>query len=112
MPPEIQHSCRFAQVQKSKDAGPRPTSTGKPSRRRGKTPAGVPAITAPIERRWECLIQFDRLLSPGERAFVNDLGQPKHWRGEKLSLSVKQQAWLAKIFAGLRACIAGGRAHG
>lgn len=99
------HSRTNAQVKTRTDAGSLPARTG-------KTPAGVPAITAPLEKRWEFLANCPSLLTAWERGFVAAMGRPKQWRGDKLWITQRQQACLAGIFAKLCDRLARERTHG
>jgi hypothetical protein len=85
---------------KTDDAAQPAAKPTAPAKRRNPL-AGAPANTAPIEKRWEFLANCQSLLSAWECGFVADMGQPKHWRGDRLFLTTRQQACLAKIYAKL-----------
>jgi hypothetical protein len=91
----------------------RPSTLGQRRRRAGRPPGGSAApspsaVAATPERRWAFLIGVAPLLSPWERRFVEDLGHPKRWSGDRLRLTFRQQAALAKIYAETRARLAAG----
>lgn len=85
---------------------PRKPRTPKAEPRRKDISSGgarsIPETSAPIERRWEVLVHLSARLNDWERAFVEDMGRPKWWRGSRLRITSRQQALLAKIYAKTR----------